>query len=115
MRLRKLPVRPTWKPLYADHSVRIESWSKFISEAYWNVEAGEVVVATAPGRTCRGPYSECAPGRASGLQSRPTGFESLHSLLDRRRGSTEKGAGLVNRFMLVRIQSSALDEFVPMV
>ena len=30
-----------------------------------------------------------------------------------RRGSTEKGACLVNRFMLVRIQSSAL--FVPMV
>jgi len=38
MRLRKRPVRPTWKPLYADHSVRIESWSKFVSEAYWNVE-----------------------------------------------------------------------------
>ena len=28
--------------------------------------------------------------------------------LIRRRGSTEKGAGLVNRLMLVRIQSSAL-------
>jgi 5-methylcytosine-specific restriction endonuclease McrA len=38
MKLRKRPVRPTWKPLYADHSVRIESWSKFVSEAYWNVE-----------------------------------------------------------------------------
>ena len=37
MRLRKQPVRPTWKPLYADHNVRIASWSKFISEAYWNV------------------------------------------------------------------------------
>jgi 5-methylcytosine-specific restriction endonuclease McrA len=37
MRLRKKPIRPMWKPLYADHSVRIESWSKFISEAYWNV------------------------------------------------------------------------------
>ena len=41
MRLRKKPVRPTWKPLYADHSVRIESWSKFISEAYWNVTLEE--------------------------------------------------------------------------
>lgn len=30
--------RPTWKPLYAAHNVRIESWSKFISEAYWSVE-----------------------------------------------------------------------------
>ena len=37
MRLRKAPVRPTWKPIYARDSVRIESWSKFISETYWNV------------------------------------------------------------------------------
>ena len=38
IRLRKEPVRPMWKPLYAAHDVRIESWSKFVSEAYWNVE-----------------------------------------------------------------------------
>jgi len=38
MRLRRQPVRPTWKPVYAAHDVRIESWSKFISEVYWNVE-----------------------------------------------------------------------------
>ena len=37
MRLRKVPHKPTWKPIYARHSVRIESWSKFISETYWNV------------------------------------------------------------------------------
>jgi 5-methylcytosine-specific restriction endonuclease McrA len=37
LRLRKQPVRPTWKPLYASPSVRIASWSKFVSEAYWNV------------------------------------------------------------------------------
>ncbi|MBX9792238.1 MAG: HNH endonuclease [Pirellulales bacterium] len=37
MKLRKAPVRPAWKPLYARHEVRIESWSKFISETYWNV------------------------------------------------------------------------------
>lgn len=41
LRLRKPPVRPTWKPLYAFHNVRIESWSKFVSEAYWNVELEE--------------------------------------------------------------------------
>jgi 5-methylcytosine-specific restriction endonuclease McrA len=41
MKLRKLPVRPTWKPVYAAHRVRIESWSKFISETYWNVPLGE--------------------------------------------------------------------------
>jgi 5-methylcytosine-specific restriction endonuclease McrA len=37
MRLRKEPVRPAWKPIYARDSVRIESWSKFVSETYWNV------------------------------------------------------------------------------
>jgi 5-methylcytosine-specific restriction endonuclease McrA len=37
MRLRRQPARPAWKPLYARHTVRIESWSKFVSEAYWNV------------------------------------------------------------------------------
>jgi 5-methylcytosine-specific restriction endonuclease McrA len=38
MKLRRQPVRPTWKPLYAAHRVRIASWAKFISEAYWNLE-----------------------------------------------------------------------------
>jgi 5-methylcytosine-specific restriction endonuclease McrA len=37
LRLRKQPVRPNWKPLYASPGVRIASWSKFVSEAYWNV------------------------------------------------------------------------------
>jgi 5-methylcytosine-specific restriction endonuclease McrA len=37
MPLRKPPVRPTWRPLYARHDARIESWSKFLSEAYWEV------------------------------------------------------------------------------
>ena len=38
MPLRKIPARPKWQPLYARHDLRIESWSKFISEAYWEVE-----------------------------------------------------------------------------
>jgi 5-methylcytosine-specific restriction endonuclease McrA len=37
MRLRSKPVRPSWRPMYASSGIRIESWSKFISEAYWNV------------------------------------------------------------------------------
>jgi 5-methylcytosine-specific restriction endonuclease McrA len=41
MPLRSLPVRPTWRPLYAARGVRIESWSRFISESYWNVELAE--------------------------------------------------------------------------
>jgi hypothetical protein len=46
---------------------------------------------------------------AGGLQNHPAGFDSLHSCYYCRRGSTEKGSGLVNRIMLVRIQSSALN------
>ena len=38
MRLRTQPARPTWKPVYSEHASRMESWSKFISEAYWNTE-----------------------------------------------------------------------------
>ena len=38
MRLRRAPVQPKWNPLYAAHEQRIESWSKFVSEAYWNAE-----------------------------------------------------------------------------
>ena len=38
MKLRNLPDRPAWKPIYARHSAPIASWSRFMSEAYWNVE-----------------------------------------------------------------------------
>ena len=38
MKLRKPPVRPSWNPLYAVHNARLASWSKFVSEVYWNVE-----------------------------------------------------------------------------
>ena len=38
MMLRKRPARPVWKPIYADHGMKIASWTKFLSEAYWNVE-----------------------------------------------------------------------------
>jgi 5-methylcytosine-specific restriction endonuclease McrA len=41
MKLRRHPARPAWRPLYASHPVRIESWSKFLSEAYWNVTLDE--------------------------------------------------------------------------
>jgi 5-methylcytosine-specific restriction endonuclease McrA len=37
MKLRKLPVRPAWKPFYDAPNIRIASWSRFLSEAYWNV------------------------------------------------------------------------------
>jgi 5-methylcytosine-specific restriction endonuclease McrA len=38
MKLRRHPTRPAWKPLYDASTVRIASWSRFLSEAYWNVE-----------------------------------------------------------------------------
>lgn len=41
MKIRQKPVRPAWKPMYAATTVRIESWSKFLSEAYWNVTLDE--------------------------------------------------------------------------
>lgn len=41
MRLRHKPVRPAWRPLYSNHVGRIESWIKFVSEAYWNVTLRE--------------------------------------------------------------------------
>jgi 5-methylcytosine-specific restriction endonuclease McrA len=41
MKLRKEPVRPAWKPIYADRMNRVKSWSKFISEAYWIVSIEE--------------------------------------------------------------------------
>ncbi len=41
MPLRRKPFRPAWKPMYMWHNVRIASWSKFLSEAYWNVELEE--------------------------------------------------------------------------
>jgi 5-methylcytosine-specific restriction endonuclease McrA len=41
MPLRRKPVRPHWRPLYASHGHRIDSWSRFVSEAYWTVELDE--------------------------------------------------------------------------
>ena len=41
MRLRKEPVQPTWSPAYSRHSLQVDSWQKFISDAYWNTELKE--------------------------------------------------------------------------
>ena len=41
LKLKKIPVRPAWKPLYAAGGIRVESWSKFLGEAYWNIELDE--------------------------------------------------------------------------
>jgi 5-methylcytosine-specific restriction endonuclease McrA len=38
IKLRKFPVRPSWNPAYSRHTVRMDSWQKFVSEAYWNAE-----------------------------------------------------------------------------
>jgi 5-methylcytosine-specific restriction endonuclease McrA len=41
MPLIKQPERPKWRPLYATRGERFRSWSKFLSEAYWEVELQE--------------------------------------------------------------------------
>lgn len=38
MKLAAEPVQPKWKPVYADRMQKIDSWAKFISDAYWDVE-----------------------------------------------------------------------------
>jgi 5-methylcytosine-specific restriction endonuclease McrA len=37
LRLRKTPACPRWQPVYASTGIRIDSWSKFLSDVYWNV------------------------------------------------------------------------------
>lgn len=41
MKLRKKPAKPQWKPIYATHGIRVSSWEKFISDAYWMVDISE--------------------------------------------------------------------------
>ncbi|HSG72141.1 MAG TPA: HNH endonuclease [Planctomycetaceae bacterium] len=41
MPLRTKPRRPAWRPMFAARGVRIDSWTKFVSEAWWNVELEE--------------------------------------------------------------------------
>lgn len=38
MTLKKVPKRPNWNPAYSRHNMRMDSWQKFISDAYWNAE-----------------------------------------------------------------------------
>jgi len=38
MPLRKSPIKPAWNPFYSRQALRIESWSRFLSESYWSVE-----------------------------------------------------------------------------
>ena len=38
IKLLTTPKQPKWNPIYSQYSVRYESWSKFISDAYWNAE-----------------------------------------------------------------------------
>ena len=38
MPLCRTPERPIWRPMYATRGERCDSWARFVSEAYWNVE-----------------------------------------------------------------------------
>jgi 5-methylcytosine-specific restriction endonuclease McrA len=41
LRLKHTPKRPKWNPIFAHADARIDSWRKFISEAYWDVTLRE--------------------------------------------------------------------------
>lgn len=41
MPLLRVPQRPLWRPLYSARGGICDSWSRFVSEAYWNVELEE--------------------------------------------------------------------------
>jgi 5-methylcytosine-specific restriction endonuclease McrA len=41
MLLKITPKQPRWNPIYSAKNVRIESWERFLSEAYWNVNLDE--------------------------------------------------------------------------
>jgi len=36
--MRVTPIRPAWQPMYAPRVEWVTSWSKFVSDAYWNAE-----------------------------------------------------------------------------
>ncbi|MGC1274456.1 MAG: HNH endonuclease [Planctomycetaceae bacterium] len=38
MYLRKYPAQPQWNPVYSARHIRVESWERFLSEAYWNIQ-----------------------------------------------------------------------------
>lgn len=38
LKLKAAPKKPTWTPFYATRTVKLDSWRKFISELYWNIE-----------------------------------------------------------------------------
>jgi 5-methylcytosine-specific restriction endonuclease McrA len=41
LKIGKVPIRPNWSPAYSRYEARYESWTKFISDAYWNAELKE--------------------------------------------------------------------------
>jgi 5-methylcytosine-specific restriction endonuclease McrA len=41
MKLKREPFQPAWNPGYWRHTRRIDSWQKFISDAYWNSDLDE--------------------------------------------------------------------------
>ena len=71
MLLRRHPFRPSWKPLYSAPNVKIASWTRFISEAYWNVPMEEV-----PGKALEHGASRHSHGHG---HAHPHGHGHSHS------------------------------------
>lgn len=38
MAIRKIAEQPQWNPVYAARHIKVESWERFLSEAYWNIQ-----------------------------------------------------------------------------
>ena len=117
MQLRKPPVRPTWKPLYAAPRGADRKLVEVHQRGVLERGAGEVNrESDAHGASSRpGPYTSVllgeqavskAGGRGSTPRARACGTADVARL--------RKAVGSVNRSMLVRIQSSALEvDYVP--
>lgn len=41
MAIRKHPTQPAWNPVYSARNIKVESWERFLSEAYWNIQLEE--------------------------------------------------------------------------
>ena len=107
MRLRKAPVRPRWKPIYAPRQRADRKLVEVHQRDVLERPVGEVMVSFGPRGLPPGPYTSVLLGEQPA--SKAGGRGSTPRARACRRGSTEKGgAGLVNRLILVRIQSSAL-------
>ena len=106
MRLRKTPVRPLWKPLFAAREARVESWSRFLAH---RARAGSGVSFRTAVPVRPGPHLTGACSWESSEPPKPVDrVRILAPLLTGTADVAERrGTCLLNRFMPVRVRPSA--------